>query len=94
MDEPISASFQPGVFAFAATGVGPVFVRKPGVCWLLQSILNGNGGGGTTGATRPQSDSFAPSWKSAPVGPASSSAMNCFRLFPVTRRTTSPIRCP
>ena len=36
----------------------------------------------------------APMWKSAPSGPATSSAKNVPRLRPVIRRTTSPTRNP
>ena len=46
----------------------------------------GSGGGGTTGAIRSQSDSAAPIWKSAPSGPAISSATNALSVLPVVMR--------
>ena len=46
----------------------------------------GSGGGGTTGAIRPQSASAAPIWKSAPSGPAISSATNAVSVLPVVMR--------
>ena len=52
------------------------------------------GGGGITFAIRPQSSSAAPIWKSAPSGPAISSAANRLRGFPLTRRMTSPSKWP
>ncbi|MCP9947758.1 hypothetical protein LUX33_04440 [Actinomadura madurae] len=51
-----------------------------------------SGGGGTTGAIRPQSPSTAPTWKSAPSGPAISAATNSRNDLPDTRRTSSPTR--
>jgi len=62
----------------------------------LGNILNlhpgtgGNGGGGTSAATRDSSDSGRPIQKSRPSGPAISSAKNAPSVRPVTRRTTSP----
>ena len=53
-----------------------------------------DGGGGTTGAIRSQSDSRAPIWKSAPSGRAISAATNCLNDVLVIRRITSPARCP
>ena len=51
-------------------------------------------GGGTTLATRWNSEGGRPMWKSAPSGPAICAAKNSPRRWPVMRRITSPIRWP
>ena len=91
---PMSASRQPGVLAASASAGGPVSVLTAGLSGPSASRSNGSGGGGTTPAIRAQSPSAAPIWKSAPSGPAISSATNCFSGLPLTRLTTSPMRCP
>jgi hypothetical protein len=91
---PMSAPRQPGVLASSPAGAGPVNVLKAGLFVSISDLSIGYGGGGTTSAIRPQSLSTAPIWKSAPSGPAISSATNCLSDFPLTRRTTSPIRWP
>jgi len=91
---PMSAFRHAGVFASAASATGPVKVRTKGLAGSSAARSNGRGGGGTTSAIRPQSSSRAPIWKSAPMGPAISSATNCLSVLPLTRRMTSPTKCP
>ena len=69
-------------------------VLTAGLSMPSASRSNGCGGGGTTGAIRCQSLSAAPIWKSAPSGPAISSATNCLSVLPLIRLTISPTRCP
>jgi len=54
----------------------------------------GSGGGGTTLDTRLKSAGLRPIWKSAPSGPATSSAKYVPSERPVMRRITSPTRWP
>ena len=91
---PMSARRQSGVLAISAATSGPVSVLTVGLSRPRASRSNGSGGGGTTSAIRPQSLCAAPIWKSAPSGPAISSATNCLSVLPLIRRTTSPTRCP
>ena len=91
---PMSARRQSGVLAAEASRAGPVRVLNAALSVSMVAMSKGSGGGGTTGAMRPQSASAAPIWKSAPSGPAISSATNVFSGVPVTRRTTSPTRWP
>ena len=91
---PMSACRQPGVLASAAATAGPVKVLTTRLSGPRAAMSNGSGGGGITSAIRPQSRSAAPIWKSAPSGPAISSATNCLSEVPVIRRSTSPTRCP
>jgi hypothetical protein len=91
---PMSAPRQPGVLASPASMNGPVNVLTVTLSAPSASRSSGSGGGGTTFAIRPQSLSAAPIWKSAPSGPAISSATNRLSVLPLIRRTTSPTRCP
>ncbi len=91
---PMSARRQPGVLASSALGRGPVNVLTAGLSMSSAAGSTSSGGGATTGAIRPQSLSAAPIWKSAPSGPAISSATNCLSALPEIRRTISPTRCP
>ena len=90
----MSARRQPGVLASSATGMGPVNVLTAGLSMPRASRSIGSGGGGTTGAIRSQSLSAAPIWKSAPSGPAISSATNCLSDLPLILLTISPTRWP
>src|SRR6266567_4323972 len=94
LQAPMSACRQPAVLAAAASATGPVKVLNAGLCGSMESMSNGSGGGGTTSAMRSQSRSSAPIWKSAPSGPATSSATNRLSDFPVILRTISPTMCP
>ena len=78
----MSARRHAAVLAAAASATGPVNVRTTGLAGSSASRSNGSGGGGTTSAIRPQSSSRAPIWKSAPSGPAISSATNCLSGVP------------
>ena len=94
LSAPSSARRQAGVFAAAASATGPVKVLYTGLSGSRLARSKGSGGGGVTGAIRSQSASIAPIWKSAPSGPAISSATKVFRGLPLRRRTSSPTRWP
>ena len=90
----MSAWRHAAVLAWAASAAGPVNVLYIGLSGGSEARSIGSGGGGTTGAIRGQSSSAAPIWKSAPSGPAISSATKRLSGSPVTRRTISPTRWP
>ena len=80
--------------ALGSFSAGPVKVRTATeVGSTLPSSTTG-GGTGTSSAIRACSAGSSPMWKSAPRGPAISPATNAPGFSPVTRRITSPIRCP
>ena len=91
---PISARRQAGVLALAASAGGPTNILNIGLVGSRLAMSIGSGGGGTTGAIRSQSVSAAPIWKSAPSGPAISSATNSVSVLPVVMRSSSPTRWP
>ncbi len=74
-EAPMSARRQASVLALSTSEIGPVEQRTV-MLWgssAAKSIGTGNGGGAITGAMRGMSWAFAPVWKSAPSGAASSS---------------------
>ena len=88
---PRSAARHSGVVVALVDMTGPVHVRIATEVMSTSGFASGRGGG-TTGAIRSQSACRAPTWKSAPSGPAISSATNCLKVRPVIRRISSPTR--
>jgi hypothetical protein len=92
---PMSAARHSAVLAAEGSGAGPVKVFT--ICsvhWSIGGMPSIGSVGGMISAIRGVSFGAAPIWKSAPSGPAISSATNCLSVLPVTRRSTSPMRWP
>ena len=86
-------AFGPGRFRGSWSGWSSLERHAVGV-ELRRVGRRGAAGGGTTLATRWNSEGGRPMWKSAPSGPAMCAAKNSPRRWPVMRRITSPIRWP
>ena len=79
--------------AVASIG-GPVKNRNIGLAASRLAMSNSSGGGGTILEARWSCCGSSPMWKSAPSGPAISSAKNVPSVRPSMRRITSPTRWP